>query len=76
MTMMYGKKTQELFPGKKITWKQIVEKAVWWGGTYEQIVRTVKICGVCCDTKTKSHVICGRRYVWKRCSQEEIDTLM
>lgn len=35
---------QEFFAEKWITWKFIVEKAAWWGGMWERLVRSVKTC--------------------------------
>lgn len=43
-TFMNGKPLQELFTDKRITWKYIVERAAWWGGMWERLVRSVKTC--------------------------------
>jgi len=34
--------TQTALSEKKIQWKSIVEKARWWGGFYELLVKSVK----------------------------------
>lgn len=34
---------QEFFSEKGITWRFIAEKAAWWGGFWERLVRSVKI---------------------------------
>ena len=31
-TLMKGKEMRELFTEKRISWRYIVERAVWWGG--------------------------------------------
>ena len=43
-TLMKGKEIQELFADKRIVWKYIVERAAWWGGMWERLVRSVKTC--------------------------------
>ncbi len=35
---------QEFFSEKRIQWKFIVERAAWWGGMWERMVRSVKMC--------------------------------
>lgn len=34
---------REFFSGKGITWRFIAERAAWWGGFWERLVRSVKI---------------------------------
>ncbi|XP_060756589.1 uncharacterized protein LOC132867628 [Neoarius graeffei] len=34
----------DFFTDKGITWKFIVERAAWWGGFWERLVRSVKTC--------------------------------
>ncbi|XP_042577363.1 uncharacterized protein LOC122136841 [Cyprinus carpio] len=34
----------EYFSGKGISWHFIVERAAWWGGFWERLVRSVKTC--------------------------------
>lgn len=34
--------TQSVLSEKKIQWKFIVEKAPWWGGFYERLIKSVK----------------------------------
>jgi len=34
----------EFFTDKGITWKFNVERAAWWGGFWERLVRSVKTC--------------------------------
>ncbi|KAL0146824.1 hypothetical protein M9458_057763, partial [Cirrhinus mrigala] len=34
----------EYFSGKGIVWRFIVERAAWWGGFWERLVRSVKTC--------------------------------
>ncbi|XP_026063123.1 uncharacterized protein LOC113046525 [Carassius auratus] len=34
----------EYFSGKGISWRFIVERAAWWGGFWERLVRSVKTC--------------------------------
>ncbi|CAI5682672.1 unnamed protein product [Oreochromis niloticus] len=34
----------EFFSERGITWKFIAERAAWWGGFWERLVRSVKIC--------------------------------
>ncbi|XP_075542076.1 uncharacterized protein LOC142576031 [Dermacentor variabilis] len=34
---------QSYFAGNKIRWKFIVERAAWWGGFWERMVRSVKV---------------------------------
>lgn len=62
-TMMKDSKLQELFTDKRITWKYIVERAAWWGGMWERLVRTVKTC---------LRKILGRSYL----QFEELQTLI
>ena len=38
------KELKDFFSGKRIEWKFIVEKAAWWGGMWERMVRSVKMC--------------------------------
>ena len=35
---------QQYLTNKKITWKFIVERAPWWGGFWERMIRIVKAC--------------------------------
>ena len=32
------------FAKERITWKNILEKAAWWGGFYERLLKSVKDC--------------------------------
>ncbi|XP_064469670.1 uncharacterized protein LOC135384399 [Ornithodoros turicata] len=41
-TEMRGGEVQDYFSGTQITLKFIVERAAWWGGFWERMVRTVK----------------------------------
>ncbi|RXN14666.1 pao retrotransposon peptidase superfamily [Labeo rohita] len=34
----------EYFSGKSIVWRFIVERAAWWGGFWERLVRSLKTC--------------------------------
>ena len=43
-SLMNGKEIQDLFADKRISWKYIVERAAWWGGMWERMVRSVKTC--------------------------------
>lgn len=43
-TLMKGKEMQELFTEKRISWRYIVERAAWWGGMWERLVRSIKMC--------------------------------
>lgn len=43
-TLMEAKEIQNLFAEKRISWKYIVERAAWWGGMWERLVRSVKTC--------------------------------
>ncbi|XP_064479339.1 uncharacterized protein LOC135392562 [Ornithodoros turicata] len=36
--------SQDFATTNRITWKFIVERAAWWGGMWERMVRTVKTC--------------------------------
>lgn len=40
--IMKGKKFQNYLLDNKIEWKFIVERAPWWGGFYERLMRTLK----------------------------------
>ena len=62
-TLMKGKEIQELFADKRIVWKYIVERAAWWGGMWERLVRSVKTC---------LRKIMGRSYL----KFEELQTLI
>lgn len=42
--MMEGSEMQRLFAERRISWRYIVERAAWWGGMWERLVRTVKTC--------------------------------
>lgn len=42
--ILYLEKTFKTFWLKRITWKFIVEKAAWWGGMWEGLVHSVKMC--------------------------------
>lgn len=42
--MIRGSELTEFFTDKGITWKFIAERAAWWGGFWERLVRSVKIC--------------------------------
>ena len=39
-----GSELTEFFTDKGITWKFIAERAAWWGGFWERLVRSVKTC--------------------------------
>ncbi|KAM7287714.1 uncharacterized protein ISCGN_031405 [Ixodes scapularis] len=39
-----SKPAQEHYWKHRITWKFIVERAAWWGGFWDRMVRTVKTC--------------------------------
>lgn len=39
-----SKEIQEFFTEKRITCKFIAERAAWWGGMWERLVRSVKTC--------------------------------
>ncbi|XP_014836152.1 PREDICTED: uncharacterized protein LOC106914091 [Poecilia mexicana] len=39
-----GSTLTEFFTDKGITWKFIAERAAWWGGFWERLVRSVKTC--------------------------------
>lgn len=39
-----GSELTSFFTDKGITWKFIVERAAWWGGFWERLVRSVKTC--------------------------------
>lgn len=62
-TLMNGKEIQELFANKRIRWKYIVERAAWWGGMWERLVRSVKTC---------LRKVLGRSYL----NFEELQTLI
>lgn len=42
--MIKGSELTKLFTDKGITWKFIAERAAWWGGSWERLVRSVKTC--------------------------------
>lgn len=39
-----SKDVQEFFAERRMTWSFIVERAAWWGGMWERLVRSVKTC--------------------------------
>ncbi|XP_057711992.1 uncharacterized protein LOC130929085 [Corythoichthys intestinalis] len=39
-----GAELREFFTDKGVTWKFIAERAAWWGGFWERLVRSVKTC--------------------------------
>lgn len=61
--VLKGPETQELFGAHGITWKFIVERAAWWGGFWERMVRSVK-------TALKKGL--GRAFL----SYEELETIL
>lgn len=40
--LMEGSETQKLFAEKRISWRYIVDRATWWGGMWERLVRSTK----------------------------------
>ena len=61
--LMKGKEMQELFTEKRISWIYIVERAAWWGGMWERLMRPVKTC--------------LRKMLGRSClEREELDTLI
>lgn len=40
--ILLKKETQDFFSANRVTWKFIVERAAWWGGWWERLIRTVK----------------------------------
>ena len=58
-----SKELQEFFAEKRIIWKFIAERAAWWGGMWERMVRSVKTC--------------LRKVLGKSCLKyEEIETIL
>lgn len=43
-SLIKNPEVQNYFSDKRIKWKFIVERAAWWGGFYERLVRSVKTC--------------------------------
>lgn len=41
---MKSPEVQSYFANHGIRWKYIVERAAWWGGFWERLVRSVKVC--------------------------------
>lgn len=41
---MKGSELTEFFSDRGVTWKFIAERAAWWGGFWERLVRSVKTC--------------------------------
>ena len=44
MKIIRAKRVQTYFANKGITWRFSVERAPWWGGMWERLVRSVKNC--------------------------------
>ncbi|XP_075743772.1 uncharacterized protein LOC142802692 [Rhipicephalus microplus] len=42
-TLLKSEEMQSYFAGNQIRWKFIVERAAWWGGFWERLVRSVKV---------------------------------
>lgn len=43
-TILRHPKVQQHFTGMGLEWKFNVEKALWWGGIFERMIRSVKCC--------------------------------
>lgn len=41
---MKGSELTEFFSDTGVTWKFIPERAAWWGGFWERLVRSVQTC--------------------------------
>ena len=41
---MESSKTQQYLSKMRVDWKLIVDRASWWGGFWERMVRSVKWC--------------------------------
>jgi hypothetical protein len=42
--ILSDKSLENFFGNEKIIWKNIIERAAWWGGFYERLVKSVKEC--------------------------------
>jgi len=62
-SMMKKRQVQQFAANKGITWKFIPERAAWWGGFWERLVRSVKDCLKAAIGKAKL-------------SNEELETLL
>ena len=41
---MESSKTQQYLSKMRVDWKLIVDRASWWGGFWERMVRSIKWC--------------------------------
>lgn len=58
-----SRELQEFLATKQISWKFIEERAAWWGGMWERLVRSVKTC---------LHKVIGKSSL----SYEELETIL
>ncbi|XP_064470123.1 uncharacterized protein LOC135384870 [Ornithodoros turicata] len=61
--IMRSTESQDFMSARRINWRFIVERAAWWGGMWERLIRTVKSC--------------LRRILGRQClTFEEMETLL